>query len=69
MDLSLRATGADQEVLLGVTGISCAMDGFQDHLCHSDSTLASVHQEIKEYVQLTEAVDEVQLDLISDDED
>ena len=52
-----------------VTGISCAMDGTQDHLCHNDSTLASVLHEIEEYAHLTEEVDELQLGFFSDDED
>ena len=52
-----------------VTGISCAMDGTQDYLCHNDSTLASVRHEIEEYAHLTEEVDELQLDFFSDDED
>ena len=52
-----------------VTGISNAIDGTQDHLCHLDSALASARSEMEEYTCLAEEVDEIQLDFFSDDDE
>ena len=52
-----------------VTGIANAMGGSEDHLCHQDSLLTAVHSEIQEYTRLAEEIDEIQLDLFSNDSD
>ena len=52
-----------------VTGISCATDGSEDHLCHDDIPLQAACQEVDEFIQLVEGVDEIQLDFFTDDEE
>ena len=52
-----------------VTGISCATDGSEDHLCRDDIPLQAARQEVDEFIRLAEEVDEIQLDFFTDDEE
>ena len=45
-----------------VTGISNAINGIQDHLCHPDSALTFAHSDMEGYTCLAKEVDEIQLD-------